>query len=95
MYAQQLIMQMGPGKRPIAEAVADKYYNLYKGMKGYVSSTFLGAPEKGQYASVIIWESLEDLQAAGQIVRPIFEKDEGGKLQGPPIIEIYEVYEPK
>lgn len=59
MYAQLLIMQMGPGKRPEAEKVAGKYYNFYKGMKGYVTSTFLGAPDTGEYSSLVVWESVE------------------------------------
>ena len=95
MYAQLLIMQLGPGKRSEAEQMANKYYNLYKGMKGYVSSIYPGAPETGEYISFHVWESLEDLQAATQTVRPIFEKEDGGKLQGPPDIRVYEVYKPK
>ena len=75
--------------------MADKYHNLYKGMKGFVSSIYHGAPDKGEYLSFHIWKTLEDLQAAAQTVRPIFEKEEGGKLQGPPDIRIYEIYEPK
>ena len=95
MYAQLFIMKLGPGKRTEAEKIADKYHNLYKGMKGFVSSMYPGAPETGEYVSVNVWKSLEDLQAAAQTVRPIFEKEDGGKLQGPPDIRVYEVYEPK
>lgn len=95
MYAQQLIFQLGPGKRAVAEGMADKYYNLYKGMKGYVSSTYLGAPDKGEYVSFHVWKTLEDLQAAAEKLSPIFQKEDGGKLQGPPDIRVYEVYKPK
>ena len=64
-------------------------------MKGFVSGTFLGEPETGEYASLIVWESLENLKAAAQIGRPKFELATGGILKGPPSIRIYEVYQPK
>ncbi len=94
MYAQLLLMTLGPGMQQAAELIADQSSVSYKTMKGFVSATFLGEPEAGEYSSLILWESLEDLQAASQIMRPKFEQAIGKIVKGPPSIRIYEVYQP-
>ena len=95
MYARMLVMTLGTGMREKAERIADEFNASYKAMKGFVSGTFLGEPKTGEYASLIIWKSLEDLKAAAKIGRPKFELATGGILKGPPSIRIYEVYQPK
>ncbi|MFC2019809.1 antibiotic biosynthesis monooxygenase family protein [Chloroflexota bacterium] len=95
MYAQLFTFTLGPSMLAAAEQIADKSFPGYKSMKGFKSVIYLGDDGSGEYASLSIWESKEDLEAAAAILRPKTEEALAGIAKGPPIRKVFEVYEPK
>ncbi|GAI34457.1 unnamed protein product, partial [marine sediment metagenome] len=47
------------------------------------------------YASLSVWESKEDAEAAGAVIAPQLEQAVSGIVKGPPTRRFFEVYEPK
>jgi len=95
MYAQLFTFNLGPGMRSKAEEIADKSLPMYKGMKGFKSITFIGDEEVGEYSALSIWDSIEDMKAAGETMGPATEKALRGIVKGAPTRRVFEVYEPK
>ncbi|MFC1947948.1 antibiotic biosynthesis monooxygenase family protein [Chloroflexota bacterium] len=95
MYAQLVMFPLGQGMRSEAEQIADKFYALHKDIKGFRSATFLGDDANGNYGSLTTWETPEELQAAGDILRPKLQEALSGIAKGAPTVQIFEVYEPK
>ena len=95
MYAQLVMFTLGQGMRTEAESIADKFNALHKDIKGFKNATFLGDYANGNYGSLTIWETLEDLQAAADILRPKLQEALSGIAKGEPTVQIFEVYEPK
>ena len=95
MYAQFLTFQMGPGKRAAAEKMADDFNLLHKGLKGYKNAIYLGNDTTGEYGSLSIWETPEDIKSAAEILQPELEKALQGIADGAPAVHVFEIYEPK
>ncbi|MDD4877163.1 MAG: hypothetical protein PHQ86_08575 [Dehalococcoidales bacterium] len=95
MYAQLVMFTIGPGMRAESEQMADKFNLAHKNLKGFKNATFLGDHSIGEYSSLTIWETLEDLQAASDILRPKLQEALSGIAKGAPTVRIFEVYEPK
>ena len=95
MYAQLVMFTLGPGMRAEAEQMADAFNLAHKSLKGFKNATFLGDDSIGDYGSLTIWETPEDLQAAGNILRPKMQEALSGIAKGEPTVRVFEVYEPK
>ncbi len=95
MYAQLLMLKLGGGMRSIGEKLADQSFLAIKTLKGFKGITFFGDVESGEYASLSIWESKEDAEAAAAVTGPKTEQAVKGIAKAPPTRQIYEVYEPK
>ena len=95
MYAHLVLLTLGPGMRTAAEKMADQFAPAYKAAKGFKGLTLLGDDEAGEYGSLTIWESEEDLAAYLEAVTPQHEAVLKGIVKGPPMIRAFEVYEPK
>ena len=95
MYAQLVMFTIGPGMRAKAEQIADKFNLAHKNLKGFKNATFLGDHSIGDYSSVAIQETPEDLQAASNILRPKLQEALSGIAKGEPTVRVFEVYEPK
>jgi heme-degrading monooxygenase HmoA len=95
MYAQLVMFTLGPGTRSTAEKLGDKFAPTYTTAKGLKSVTFLGDDAIGEYGSLTLWESKEDVEAFSKIAGPQLEQALRGIVKGPPTIRLFEVYEPK
>ena len=95
MYASLSTFNIGPGMRAVGEKIADQESQLLKNMKGFKEVIYLGDVETGEYASLIIWESKEDIEAAYLIISPKTQEAVGSLLKAPPKRKIFEVYKPK
>lgn len=95
MYAHLVLFTLGPGMRTAAEKMADQFAPAYKAAKGFKRLTFLGDDAAGEYGSLSVWESEEDLAAYLEVAVPQFEAALKGIAKGPPTIRTFEVYEPK
>jgi len=95
MYARLLIMQLGPGMRDAATAMADEAFKLTRTLNGFVSANYLIFDEEsGEYGSMSIWQSKADADAAAGRLTPWLEQHAAGKLKPPPVIRNAEVYQP-
>lgn len=95
MYAFMTMFVLGPGMRSTAEKIADQFAPAYGSAKGFKSIMYLGDDSVGEYGSISVWESLEDLNAFRQIGGPRLEKALSGIVKGQPNLRLFEVYEPK
>lgn len=95
MYATLVMFTLGPETRPTAEKLAEQFAPVIRGLKGFKSITFLGDDAVGEYASVTIYESKEDAEAAVAVPGPRLEEALKGILKGPPVRRLFEVLEPK
>lgn len=96
MYAELVMIKLGPEMRTMAERVADQLAPTYMAMKGFKGVVFIGDAEAGEYGSLSLWESREDAEALhgkmkGRLARLV------GRVPkvGPDTRRIFEVYEPE
>jgi heme-degrading monooxygenase HmoA len=90
-----VLLALGPGKRATAEGIADQSAPAYRTVKGFKGVTFLGDETSGEYGSISLWESKEDLEAYRQVAGPRLAEALSGLTIGPPSIRMFEVYTPK
>jgi heme-degrading monooxygenase HmoA len=96
MIARFLTVNLGPGKRDVAEGMADKSYAMAKTLPGFVTATYLVFDEAvGDYASMTVWKTAADATAAGATLGAWLQQEYAGALKAPPTIRIGEVYEPR
>ena len=95
MYAQLVMLTLGPGTRSTAEKLADQFAPALKALKGFKRVTFLGDETVGEYGTLSLWESKEDVEAAAAVLGPKLEQAVSGIAKSPPTRRFFEVYEPK
>lgn len=95
MYAQLVILHLGPGMRSTAEKLADQFTPVLEAQKGFKKITFFGDEAEGDYGSFSLWESREDAEAEAEAIRPQLEQAVSGIAKEPPTRRLFEVYEPK
>ena len=95
MYASLSVLTLGPGMRSTAEKLADQFAPALRALKGFKRVTFLSDETVGEYASLSVWESKEDAEAAAAVIGPQLEQAVSGIVKGPPTRRFFEVYEPK
>ena len=95
MYARLVRITVGAADRPAMERLADASAPRYRTLKGFKGVTFLADEAQGQYGSLSLWESREDAEAAGQQMGPSMQQAVAGIAKGPPVVQVFEVYEPQ
>ena len=95
MYANLVMFTLGSGTGAQAEKIADKFAEVHKQLKGFKGDTYIGDYEIGEYGSLTLWETVEDLKAATDILRPMLTEALSGIAKGPPTARVFQVYEPK
>jgi heme-degrading monooxygenase HmoA len=95
MYATFVMFTLGPETRSTAEKLTEQFAPVIRGLKGFKSITFLGDDAVGEYASVTIYESKEDAEAAIAATDPRLEEALKDIVKGPPTRRLFEVFEPK
>ena len=95
MYASLVMLTIGPGMRSTGEKLAEQCGSALKSLKGFISVTFIGNVEVGEYGSLSIWESKEDAEAAAATTGPRLEQALSGLVKEQPTRRFFEVYEPK
>ncbi len=95
MYAQLVIITLGPGTRSTGEKLADQFAPALRALKGFKRVTFFGDETVGEYGSLTLWESKEDVEAAAAVLGPKLEQAVSGIVKVPPTRRFFEVYEPR
>ena len=95
MYARHFKFKTNPENRKFIEEMADKIYNHTKLLKGFVSATYTVSEDESEYGSFTVWQSKEDVEAAGASIREKVMPSLEGIVTAPPEISMMEVYEPK
>lgn len=88
-------LTLDPGKRPIAEGVADQGVAFMQQQPGFQQVIFFVDESKDLYGAVGVWDSREAAEAADQVLGPGFAEAFGEHLKGEITTEFYEIYEPK
>lgn len=81
--------------RSTAEKLADQFAPVYRDAKGFISATCFGDDASGEYRSLTLRQSKEDIDSFNEVARPQLEKALSGIAKGPPSRQVFEVYEPK
>ncbi len=95
MYAEHVMLKLGPGMRSAGEKIADQFAPLLKAAKGFKGVTFFADYAAGEYQGLVLWESKEDYEAYKKVAAPKLEQAVAGIAKEPPLIKLFEVYEPK
>jgi heme-degrading monooxygenase HmoA len=93
-YATLGKLTLAPGKRAIAEGIADQGVAGVAQQPGFISVIFFLNEERNEYGAFSLWESREAAEAANAVLTPQFEQAFGEHLEGPIESILYEVYEP-
>ena len=75
MYAFLVLFPLGPGMRTRTEKLSGQFASVHRATKRSKTETFLSADIAGEYGSLALWESKEDIEA--------FRKAAGPQLQRP------------
>jgi heme-degrading monooxygenase HmoA len=94
MYVHLVLFNLGPGMQEKAEKIASDAGKGYPLLKGFKGVTFFGDSTVGEYGSMSLWESLEDLQNALKISKPRLDQDLSGLEKAPRKVHMSEVYQP-
>lgn len=91
MYARLVRFSMVPGKRAVAQAIADELAPLISAEPGCKNVTVFGDDSDGQYGIFVLWDSQANADAAARVIRPKLDAHLAGNLQGTPDIRLFEV----
>jgi quinol monooxygenase YgiN len=96
MVLRIFTVQVGPGQQAVLEPMEDEAAAHYRAAQGCRSNTFFMDVEKGEYGSVSVWESEEDIRrfAESGVLAPLIARVKP-LLKETPAERIYQVYEPK
>lgn len=94
MYARLVILKSSPENRSAIESMADELAGFTAGLEGYIQVTYLVNDDDTSYASLSVWQTREQAEAAGAAVMAQFGEQMASFSTVPPVIEVYEVYDP-
>ncbi|MGH6738618.1 MAG: putative quinol monooxygenase, partial [Bradyrhizobium sp.] len=63
---------LGPGKRAVAESIADKIVPAIRARPGCERCVFFADNDAGDYGLIVLWESAHAAEAAAAVIGPIF-----------------------
>ena len=92
MYARLVRFSMVPGKRAVAQAIADEIAPLISEEPGCKGVTVFGDDSDGQYGIFVLWDSQANANAAARVIRPKLDAHLAGSIQGAPDARLFEVF---
>jgi hypothetical protein len=91
MHARLVRFPLGPGKRAVAQALADDLSPKIEAMPGCKGVTVFGDDSDGQYGIFVLWACEAEANSAAAVIRPQLEQHLSGHVQGPPDARLFEV----
>lgn len=95
MYVRLITFHLEPGMYKTAEKLADRFAPILRARRGLITAIFFVNDAAGEYGALTIWESKEDVEVEATIVIPRLQDALAGISAAPPLIRLYEVYEPQ
>ena len=89
MYARLSVITTGPDMRPQLQQLADHLAEDLRTAPGFRGVTFLMGERPGEFGSFSLWDSKEEAEAAGAVIRPHIAQSFTG-LVFPWLFEVYE-----
>jgi quinol monooxygenase YgiN len=91
MYARLVRFSLGPGKRDVAQALADDIAPLISQQPGCGGVTVFGDENDGEYGLFVLWDTEEHADAAAKVVRPKLDEHLSPHVKGPPDARLFKV----
>ncbi len=91
MFARLVRFSFGPGKRAVAQAIADDLAPLIAAQPGCGGVTVFGDDSDGQYGIFVLWDSQGNADAAAPLIRPKLDQHLSGHVQGSTEARLFEV----
>ncbi|MDP9236670.1 MAG: hypothetical protein M3P30_04590 [Chloroflexota bacterium] len=91
MYARLVRFSLGPGKRAVAQALADDLAPQIAAMPGCKGVTVFADDSDGESGLFVLWASQADANAAAPQIRPKLDEMLAAHVQGSPDIRLFEV----
>jgi len=91
MYARLVRFSFGPGKRAVAQALADDLSPQIAAMPGCRGVTVFADDSDGQCGVFVLWDSEANANAAAQVIRPKLDQHIAGHVQAAPDARLFEV----
>lgn len=91
MYVRLVRFSFGPGKRAVAQALADDLVPAIREQPGCQSAVAFGDDQDGEYGLLVRWDSREHADAAAAVIGPRLQQHLTGNAQAPPDIRLFEV----
>jgi len=86
---------LGPGKRSVAEAIADKVVPAIRAQPGCDRCEFFADDEVGDYGLVVLWASKHAAEAAASVISPILTPLLAEAKRTAESRHLFDIYEPK
>jgi hypothetical protein len=86
---------LGPGKRSVAEAIADEVVPAIRAQQGCDRCEFFADYEAGDYGIVVLWASKQAAEAAASVISPILTPLLVEAKKTAESRRLFDIYEPK
>jgi len=94
MYARSVLCSLPLTGRMTMESVAAEIARAYPDRPGFRELSFLFNDRLGEYITLSLWDTREQAEEVGRLGLPERHQYLVPVLQGPPLVRVYEVYEP-
>jgi len=92
LKARLFTFTLGPGKRAVAQAIADDIAPTIAALPGCHGVTVFGDDGDGQYGIFVLWASEAEAKAAAPIIRPKLDERLAGHVDDAPVARLYDVF---
>lgn len=93
-YVRLVRFTLSPGRRKVAEAMASSLVPEILEQRGCRGATFFGDHETRQYGLFVLWDSVENADAAAGVIGPRLHGHLEGNVEAPPELVLFEVMAP-
>jgi hypothetical protein len=91
LKARLFTFTLGPGKRAVAQAIADDIAPTIASLPGCQGVTVFGEDSDGQFGIFVLWASEAEANAAAPIIRPKLDERLAGHVEAAPVARLYDV----
>lgn len=96
MHARLVLVEIAPGRRELAEKVAERWGSAVATLPGFVDAWFLIDDESGEYGLFSLWQTKEDADSVPEQTGPMSVREMVEDMAAnPPVIKVFHVYEPR